>query len=725
PHSDDQIQSGVVPSNDQIRENSTTAEPKDEEEAPMTGDGDNDKTPDQDSRVQYVKSEFSDTGDRHEVPGQRSTTISSTKEGSNIAFVVKEHWNKEKVKEKTEILLKGRDLREAMHKVYGKHLEHYQTRNWLEQEQTICQPFTNELWYWNELCDAAKSNYESEQGRQDLQLLLDHLLDIEPDRIKFATSTASLNRVSPKELWLLFRPGTEVISKPYMDEPQLFRVQDCHYNESNDFVVETWALDWTGTELIRECYDFTLSWYEKDDEKLAITELDCYPVKYYTSSDGARGRKALEAEKHLIRRGKLFRNICRESKMGRHHAYVGELLYDPQPVVTIRNFGELIAQRVIKGNIMIDFAAYQQYSPGGSSALGSLEPVGGPACKCQLCLDDRSNWSHWIGRFAIEDKGESSADEDTNYLLLPARLLGYCFGTKVWAQFHVNRVQAIEKPDAGTEMKKLIFPEESEEVKEDLRILIEQHGNTKLPMIVDPIEGKGAGLVVLLHGPPGVGKTLTAETLAKCASKPLYLVGASDVGLDPKAAEESLARIFDLAERWGAVLLIDEADVFVDSRGSRGEGDLSKNALVSVMLRALEYFKGILMMTTNRVMTFDVAMLSRCHYAVNFKSLTHKQEQDIWEGYVKQLTPHNSAQREDIVTWVKDITKRTKNQGTRLSGREIRNVFTTAQTLAQAEPNKKIQKKHLERVYDQIMGFAEEMEKTKTTQQALLNARFS
>lgn len=57
-------------------------------------------------------------------------------------------------------------------------------------------------------------------------------------------------------------------------------------------------------------------------------------------------------------------------------------------------------------------------------------------------------------------------------------------------------------------------------------------------------------------GPPGVGKTLTAETLAKCAGKPLYVVGASDAGLEPRIAEESLGRIFDLAETWGAVLLM-------------------------------------------------------------------------------------------------------------------------------------------------------------------------
>lgn len=136
------------------------------------------------------------------------------------------------------------------------------------------------------------------------------------------------------------------------------------------------------------------------------------------------------------------------------------------------------------------------------------------------------------------------------------------------------------------------------------------------------------------------------------------------------------------------------------------------------MLRVLEYFKGILIMTTNRVMTFDVAMLSRCHYAVNFKSLTLNQEKEIWQGYVDQLTDENSSRKSDIQRWVNQITKKQTN----LSGREIRNLFTTAQTLAQAEPDKKILKKHLERVYDQLSEFTQAMAKKRFEQQAMLNA---
>lgn len=106
-------------------------------------------------------------------------------------------------------------------------------------------------------------------------------------------------------------------------------------------------------------------------------------------------------------------------------------------------------------------------------------------------------------RFAEKAAGNASPAEDNNYLLLPARLLGYCFNTKVWAQFHVDRVGPIDTPDADKAdnmMRKLVFPEDSDSVKGDLKVLIEHHGSTSVPLVVDPIKGKGAGLVVLLHG---------------------------------------------------------------------------------------------------------------------------------------------------------------------------------------------------------------------------------
>ena len=104
---------------------------------------------------------------------------------------------------------------------------------------------------------------------------------------------------------------------------------------------------------------------------------------------------------------------------------------------------------------------------------------------------------------ATEDlHSHRSIEEDENYLLLPARVQGYCLKTKVWAQFHVNRIEDVEAVDPERIMKALVFPEESKSVKEDLRILVEQHGSEDpdLPLIADPIAGKGSGLIILLHG---------------------------------------------------------------------------------------------------------------------------------------------------------------------------------------------------------------------------------
>ena len=122
-------------------------------------------------------------------------------------------------------------------------------------------------------------------------------------------------------------------------------------------------------------------------------------------------------------------------------------------------------------------------------------------------------------------------------------------------------------------------------------------------------------------------------------------------------------------------------------------------------------------MTTNRIMTFDVAMLSRCHYTIDFKTLSLEQEQKIWGRYMDKLNEHNSEKKVEIEDWVRQNTKRP----TKLSGREIRNVFTTAQTLAQAEPNRKIKRDHLERVYDRLTDFVHAMEETKKKEQYRLS----
>lgn len=123
----------------------------------------------------------------------------------------------------------------------------------------------------------------------------------------------------------------------------------------------------------------------------------------------------------------------------------------------------------------------------------------------------------------------------------------------------------------------------------------------------------------VLHGPPGTGKTLTAEGISELLKCPLYMASAGELGTDSRFLEHELQKILDICHTWGAILLLDEADVFLEKRNMQ---DIHRNALVSIFLRQLEYFQGILFLTTNRVeVRCDVPCRNRkMHELITFRA---------------------------------------------------------------------------------------------------------
>ena len=149
----------------------------------------------------------------------------------------------------------------------------------------------------------------------------------------------------------------------------------------------------------------------------------------------------------------------------------------------------------------------------------------------------------------------------------------------------------------------------------------------------DIVEGKSGGTTVLCAGPPGVGKTLTAEVYAEIIKRPLYRVHSGQLGLNVAEMETALKNTLTRAQRWGAVMLIDEADVYIKRR----DDNIAANAVVGVFLRVLEYFNGLLFLTTNRVDDIDEAIISRCIALIKYHQPNLEDRRKIWRVMTEQF----------------------------------------------------------------------------------------
>ncbi len=211
--------------------------------------------------------------------------------------------------------------------------------------------------------------------------------------------------------------------------------------------------------------------------------------------------------------------------------------------------------------------------------------------------------------------------------------------------------------------EKLILPPE---VHGLIAILVEQRSSFE-----DVISGKGGGSVILSAGPPGTGKTLTAEVYSETMGKPLYSVQASQLGLTAEDLESELLKTFSRAARWSAILLLDEADVYVRARGE----DIEQNAIVGVFLRTLEYYRGVLFMTTNRSDLVDDAIASRCVARLDYKIPTREDQKRIWRVLADTMkVGMQDVMIEELVEVYDD-----------LSGRDIKNLLKLAKLVADAQ----------------------------------------
>ncbi|KAI9773296.1 MAG: hypothetical protein M1839_002156 [Geoglossum umbratile] len=171
---------------------------------------------------------------------------------------------------------------------------------------------------------------------------------------------------------------------------------------------------------------------------------------------------------------------------------------------------------------------------------------------------------------------------------------------------------------------------------------------------------------------------------------PAASVCAGDLGVDSSRLETKLSSILHLARHWNAILLLDEADVFLEERTLH---DTNRNALVSIFLRQVEYFQGSMFLTTNRVKTFDEAFQSRIHFALRYGKLSKSAREKVWVAFLQRSGTSYVKSSELKKLIEKDI-----------NGRQIKNAVRTALALAMNE-GKDMSYEHLETVIDATADF--------------------
>ena len=145
---------------------------------------------------------------------------------------------------------------------------------------------------------------------------------------------------------------------------------------------------------------------------------------------------------------------------------------------------------------------------------------------------------------------------------------------------------------------------------------------------------------MLLSGPPGTGKTLMAEAVADRTHRPLFYLQAEDLGINAAVLGANIKKVFEMATEWEAVILLDEADVFMAERHPQ---DIARNELVSIFLRELEYYRGIIFLTTNLYSTIDTAFRSRVSLHLLFNSLSPDARVVVWRKFLDRLPAAASA----------------------------------------------------------------------------------
>ncbi|OBT86393.1 hypothetical protein VE02_05287 [Pseudogymnoascus sp. 03VT05] len=456
-------------------------------------------------------------------------------------------------------------------------------------------------------------------------------------------------------LWALFKPNTLVYTKCFVTgKPRCVKYDFGEERKTNSgvkyFHVAGRYLDFDGKVLGEAVIHLSI---EKFRGAKRIDTLEVFPLHCHPNESDAR--------EQLLKCGHRFLRLTGIN----HVEYHGKAFYMEK--------GRPI-EVTINGRIMVDPAHFKETNPNYKKP--SITEPSMSATDIWLFLDVGGTTE--TSTDVVKNIGKKSAEvAGDDVLLCSPTVLGFSLDKKLWLEFAVDDIEDIKWQPAA--LAHLQIPDKK---KKAIQALSKAHMTRRSStVLMISLLGKARAST----GPPGVGKTSTAEVLSEHLQKPLYLVSAGELGTSAESVEARLPGIFQRASRWNALLLLDEADVYLEQRSPL---EIIRNAIVCVFLRTLEYYQGIMFLTTNRVAHIDDAIASRIQFKINYNTLGADQRRSIWKGFLRKaftgqgLPDYDSLELEDLVR-------------RELNGRDIKNLVSVALALAKQDGTQ-LGKSHLD-----------------------------
>lgn len=513
-------------------------------------------------------------------------------------------------------------------------------------------PFEPFVHRWHKL-RAVLATEKDPETHGHLKLLHDTLEVELREQIRARDDLIAHNVINFDSVWMLFEPGCLVFSTKD-GYPCAAKVSSSYYDKDCNgnpiYKLSCNFVDWDGERFGHSSTYFTVSGFKGT---MPIADLSALPMRHHPQKEAV--------QKILIERGKKFEKLSGYAYKAYDGVGVGKGM-----------FGQRVAYKV-NSRIILDTYAWNRFMPNEQIWVNTLpksestEDESTPTSTSDSEDYESIRQSIFTTPIPVVKKTPKIPPLTKDQLLLTTPTMkGYSLKEKQWLTLFIDSVKDIKWNQNA--FSRLVLPADQKDMilalTESQR---ELRTNNTASSFNDIIQGKGMGMIMLLSGPPGVGKTLTAESLAEDLRAPLYMMSAADLGTNSEDVENKLLNVLEMCTKWDAVLLLDEADVYLEARSTH---DLERNKLVSIFLRVLEYYTGLLFLTTNRVENIDPAFQSRIHVCMDYLPLTEESRTHVWRNFLKGI-PHNFSEKE-----VQSAA------GYNMNGREIKNVLKTAQLLA-------------------------------------------